>query len=298
MPEIRGWTAIARARLKPLLGRVPDDDFVDELAAHLAQVYEEARRDGRGEEESRTAALRLLEDSSPWIEAARERARRPVGRRVRDWTRQQPPPIGERGGSMFSPGILRDARHALRMLIRTPAFSAIAVMTFAVGIGVNTAVFSVVDAVLLRPLPYPDADRITMVWLDNTREGIKEDITSYPNYRDWRDQNSSYQHLAAYSPSAFALTGVGDPERLIGAAVTANFFDVMGFTPIAGRLFTEANEVEGQDGVIVISYGLWQRRFGGARDAIGRTITLSTRAHEIIGIMPPGLRWPDRAELW
>ena len=146
-------------------------------------------------------------------------------------------------------------------------------MTFAVGIGVNTAVFSVVDAVLLRSLPYPEAERITMVWLDNTRERIKEDITSYPNYRDWRDQNSSYAHLAAYSESAFALTGAGEPERLLGAAVTTNFFDVIGIKPAAGRLFTTANETDGQDGVMVISHGLWQRRFGAANDVIGRTIT-------------------------
>ena len=199
---------------------------------------------------------------------------------------------------MYRLGLMRDARHALRMLVRTPAFSAIAVMTFAVGIGVNTAVFSVVNAVLLRPLPYPDADRITMVWLDNTREKIKEDITSYPNYRDWRDQNASYAHLAGYQEQAFALTGAGEPERLIGASVTANFFDVMGIKPMAGRLFTAANEVEGQDRVILISHGLWQRRFGGAADTIGRTLTLSTLTFEIIGIMPPELRWPEQAEVW
>ena len=99
-------------------------------------------------------------------------------------------------------GLTRDVRHALRMLLRAPAFSLIAVMTFAVGIGANAAVFSVVDGVLLRALPYPDADRITMVWLDNRREQIKEDITSYPNYRDWRDQNSSYQQLAAGTRTA------------------------------------------------------------------------------------------------
>jgi putative ABC transport system permease protein len=298
MTETTNWKRIARERLAPHLAGPPDPEFVDELAAHLAQTCDEARRDGRSEAESRAAALRLLDDSSPWIEAARERARRPVATRIREWTAREPPLTGERGGSMYRLGITRDVRHALRMLVRSPAFSLIAVMTFAVGIGVNTAVFSVVNAVLLRPLPYPAADRITMVWLDNTRERIKEDITSYPNYRDWRDQNSSYAHLAAYSESAFALTGAGEPERLLGATVTANFFDVMGIKPVAGRLFTQTAETEGQDGVILISYGLWQRRFGGAADAIGRTITLSTRPHEIIGIMPPELRWPERAELW
>jgi putative ABC transport system permease protein len=298
MTDLRTWAAIARERLTPRLGAPPDPEFVDELAAHLAQAYDEARREGQSDRESRDAALRLLDDSSPWIDAARERARRPVKQRVRDWTRQEAPVAGERGGSMYRLGIARDVRHALRMLVRTPAFSLIAIMTFAVGIGVNAAVFSVVDAVLLRPLPYPDADQITMVWLDNTREKIKEDITSYPNYRDWRDQNTSYQHLAAYSETAFALTGAGDPERLFGASVTTNFFDVMGLRPMAGRLFTVENETEGKDGVILISYGLWQRRFGGAADVLGRTITLSTRPYEIIGVMPPEMRWPERAELW
>jgi predicted permease len=192
----------------------------------------------------------------------------------------------------------RDSRFALRMLVRTPAFSLIAVLTFAVGIGVNAAVFSVVNGVLLRPLPYPDADRITMVWLDNRRQGIKEDITSYPNYRDWRDQSSSYAHLAAFTAPSFTLTGAGEPERIRGAAVTASFFDVIGLQPSMGRVFGVANETEGQDAVVVLSHGLWQRRFGGAPDVLGRTFSLNGRTHEVIGVMPPELRWPRDAELW
>ncbi|HYT75366.1 MAG TPA: ABC transporter permease, partial [Vicinamibacterales bacterium] len=297
MSGTRAWVTLARARLMPALGAEPDQDFLDELGAHLAQAYDEARREGLSDAESRQAAMSLLDESSPWVEAARARALKPVARRLSDWTSQEQPPA-ERGGFVQRVGIGRDVRHALRMLLRAPAFSAIAILTFAVGIGGNTAVFSVVDGVLLRGLPYPEADRITMVWVDNRREKIKEDITSYPNYREWRDQNSSYQHLAAYSESAFALTGVGEPERLFGAQVTANFFDVMGVKPMTGRLFTAANETEGQDGVVVISHGLWQRRFGGAGDVIGKTITLSTRPHEIIGVMPPEMRWPERAELW
>jgi putative ABC transport system permease protein len=137
-----------------------------------------------------------------------------------------------------------------------------------------------------------------MVWVDNRRAKIPEDINSYPNYRDWRDQNTSYQQLAAYWEMPLSLTGAGEPERLWGAAVTANFFDVMGLRPIAGRLFTAENEIQGKDGVVVISYGLWQRRFGGARDVVGRTITLSARPYEIVGVMPPEMRWPQDAEFW
>ena len=123
---------------------------------------------------------------------------------------------------MNSSTFVRDCRHAIRALLRTPGFSFVAIVTFALGIGVNTAVFSVFNGVLLRPLPYPDPARITMVWMDNRRQNIKEDITSYPNYLDWRAQGSSYAHLAAYTDAAFNLTGAEQPERLNGAQATAS----------------------------------------------------------------------------
>ena len=294
------WVDTVRARLTEVSGGPPDPDVVEELAAHLTQVYETARRRGETDNVARSVALRLLEGSSPILEALQAH-RPPVGRRISDRVRQEPPsraPVSRNGGWMSRLDLVRDARYALRMLVRTPAFSLIAILTFAVGIGVNTAVFSVVNGVLLRSLPYPDADRITMVWLDNRRQGIKEDITSYPNYRDWRDQNSSYAHLAAFITPSYSLTGSGEPERLRGAAVTANFFEVMGLQPSIGRLFGVANEIEGQDAVVLLSHGLWKRRFGGAPEVLGRTISLNGRSHEIIGVMPPELRWPNKAELW
>ncbi len=192
----------------------------------------------------------------------------------------------------------RDARHAVRVLARSPLFSLIAVLTFASGIGVNTAVFNVVNSVLLKPLPYPEYDRITLLWMDNRREGIKEDITSWPNYVDWRDQSTSYAQMAAFRPTAFSLTGAGEPERLQGAMVTANFFDVMKVQPVMGRLFTAEHETPGRDAVVLLSHGLWQRRFGGANDVLGRTIGLGGRQYEIIGVMPRTLTWPDKAEAW
>jgi putative ABC transport system permease protein len=185
----------------------------------------------------------------------------------------------------------------VRVLLRNPGFTAIALLTFAVGIGVNTAVFSVFNGVLLRPLPYPDAGRITMMWMDNRNQGIKEDIGSYPLYRDWREQSTSFEHVAAYTPSSFTLTGSDEPERIAGAQTTANFFDVMGLGPAIGRLYTEAQEKPGNDRVVVISHGLWQRRFGGA-NVLGQTITLNGNPHEIIGVMPAELAVPQRAQLW
>jgi predicted permease len=184
------------------------------------------------------------------------------------------------------------------MLIRNPGFTVIALLTFAVGIGVNTAVFSVFNGVLLRPLPYPEADRITMMWLDNRRQAIKEDIGSYPNYRAWREQSTSFEHVAAYSPSNFTLTGADEPERIPGVQTTANFFDVIGLRPALGRLFDEKNETPGNDRVVLLSHGLWQRKFGGTADVIGKTLTLNGNPHEIIGVMPPEMTVPATAQLW
>jgi putative ABC transport system permease protein len=193
---------------------------------------------------------------------------------------------------------LRDVRHAVRMLLRAPGFTCVAVLTFAVGIGVNTAVFSVFSGVLLRPLPYPDADRITMIWTDNRRQNIREDIGSYPNFRDWREQSTSYAQMAGFTDASFTLSGPDEPERLDGARVSAAFFDVMGIRPALGRSFDEAHETPGQDGVAVLSHGLWQRRFGGAPDVVGRSLTLGGQPVVIIGVMPPELRFPAGAELW
>ena len=137
---------------------------------------------------------------------------------------------------MTSSTLFRDGRHAVRALLRTPGFTLVAALTFGLGIGANTAVFSVFNGVVLRALPYPEPDRITMVWMDNRGQGIKEDITSWPNYVDWRDQSSSFAVMAGFTGAAFNLTGADEPERLQGAQTTANFFDVMGVRPLFGRL--------------------------------------------------------------
>jgi putative ABC transport system permease protein len=280
---MRDWAAIVRDRLIVVAGSAPDRGLIEELAAHLAQIYEEARDAGKSDAEAAAAAMQVLQASGL--------LRRTIA------ARQAVAPIQE-GSWMSTFNVSRDIRHALRMILRAPGFSLVAILTFAVGIGVNTAVFNVVNGVLLRPLPYPDADRITMIWVDNRRQGIAEDITSYPAYIDWKTQSTSYAHMAGYTPAAFSLTGSGEPERLTGAQATASFFDVMGIPPAMGRVFTVEHETPGKDSVVVLSHGLWQRRFGGAGDVLGRTITLNGRPREVIGVMPATLRWPDRAELW
>jgi putative ABC transport system permease protein len=269
-PPTSDWSAIVRERLAQLTPPSPDDDVVEELAAHLAQAFDDALAEGRSEAEARAHAGRIL-DEPELLHRLLAARRGPWSQRVTHWSRQEPA-VTPQGGWMVPLAFVRDARYALRLLFRSPVFSLIAILTFAVGIGVNTAVFNVVNGVLLRPLPYPNAEQITMVWLDNRREGIAEDITSYPNYLDWRNQNTSFSHLAGVGRAAFSLTGSGEPERVPGAMVTANFFEVMQTAPIVGRAFTEHHETPGQDGVVLLSHGLWQRRFGGTPDVVGRTL--------------------------
>src|SRR4029079_423188 len=129
-------------------------------------------------------------------------------------------------------------------------------------------------------------------WLDNRREGIHEDITSYPNFVDWRDQNRVFESMAGGRDAQFNLTGVGEPEELRGSNVSANFFDLMRVKPALGRGFTAAEEQEGRDGVVVLGHGLWQRRFGGEPKLLGQTINLNGRSFTVVGIMPPGFQFP------
>ena len=200
--------------------------MVEELAVHLAQTYEEARESGLDDADARAAALRVL-DSDLFRKTIA--ARRPaLPRRIHAWSAQDRTPARERNLDVFAqPRPVTSATRCACSFER-PAFSLIAILTFAVGIGINTAVFNVVNGVLLRPLPYPEADRITMVWMDNRRQGIKEDITSYPNYLDWQNAEHFVRaHGRRSRRRRSALTGDGEPERLQGASVTANFFDVM-----------------------------------------------------------------------
>ena len=194
--------------------------------------------------------------------------------------------------------LLQDLRYAARMLLRNPGFTFVAVVTLALGIGANTAIFSVVHAVLLRPLPYPESEQLAWVWMDNRKEGIHEDITSWPNFVDWRTQNQVFEGLAGVRDRTFNLTGSGEPEELRGANVTINFFDLMRVNPKTGRGFTSDEEQEGRDRVVVIGNGLWQRRFSGDPNVVGQMLSLNGQNHTIIGIMPPGFQFPNKTELW
>src|SRR5213083_3773354 len=180
---------------------------------------------------------------------------------------------------------MSNLRLALRQLIKNPAFSAVAVITLALGIGANTAIFSIVNAVLLRPLPYPDADRIMVL---NESSGPGQDYSvALPDYFDWQKDNTVFEHLAATHKESRNLSGIPgrEPERVSCASVTRNFFNVVGLPPELGRTFSEDEDKVGASPVVVISDRLWQRAFDRDPSVLGRSITLHDQNYTVIGVM-------------
>src|ERR1700756_1476674 len=189
-------------------------------------------------------------------------------------------------------------RLAFRQLIQNPAFSAVAVITLALGIGANTAIFSIVNAVLLRPLPYPDAERIMVL---NESSGPGQDYSvALPDYFDWRNDNTVFEHLAATHKESRNLSGISgrDPERVSCASVTRNFFSVVGVSPEIGRIFSEDEDKVGAPPLVVISDRLWQRAFNRDQGVLGRSITLHDQNFTVIGVMPRQMTSPQDTDAW
>jgi putative ABC transport system permease protein len=195
--------------------------------------------------------------------------------------------------------LFSDLRYGLRVLLRAPGSTAIAVVALALGIGANTAIFSLVDAVLLRPLPYQDPDRLVQVWEDASHVGFPRNTPAPGNYADWRQQNQVFEDMAASRSATFTLTGRGDPEAVVGRLVTANLFAVLGARPALGRVFTADEDRPGGPPVAVIGDALWRRRFGGDRGVVGSTVEVDGRTTTIVGVMPRDFVYPQREhEMW
>jgi putative ABC transport system permease protein len=187
--------------------------------------------------------------------------------------------------------LMQDVRYALRMLRKSPGFTAIAVLTLALGIGANTAIFSVVDSVLLKPLPYPHSERLVHISQASTKTGEMERQLSYPDFRDIAAQNTVFEHVAVYNDDSTTMTGAGEAQHLHLATVSAEMFSVLDAKPLLGRAFLPGEDKPGAY-VTVLSYALWQRQFGGDPAAIGRSITLDGRSFTIVGVMPRGFPYP------
>lgn len=195
-------------------------------------------------------------------------------------------------------GIWQDLRHGARRLAKSPGFTLIAVLTLALGIGATTAIFSVVNAVLLRPLPYSEPDRIVQLWETQPSKNAFRGTVSPHCFSDWRARSRSFSSLAAYRYSSFTLTGGDAPESLVGASVTSEFLAALGQPPALGRDFLPEEDQPGQNRVVILSHGLWQRRFAADPAIVGRTIELNGETQTVIGVMPPGFQFPNSAELW
>ena len=196
----------------------------------------------------------------------------------------------------------QDLRFGFRMLVKNPIFALVAIVTLALGIGANTAIFSVVDAVLLRPLPYPQADRLAFLWETMESQGSGISGAALPNYHGWRDQNQSFEGLAAFYYGDFNLSSSGSaPEFIQGAYVTPNLFPVLKVEPALGRMFVNEEEQFGKHRVVLLSHGLWQRRFSGDRNIVGRPITVAGEQYTVVGVMPAGMPFFDNlpeTDLW
>ncbi len=195
--------------------------------------------------------------------------------------------------------LIKDIRYGVRSLLKHPGFTCIAVLTLALGIGANTAIFSVVNAVLLRMLPFREPDRLVMVWEDASLAGFPRNTPAPANYADWKSQNQVFEEMAALDQRSFNLTGDGEPEKIEANGVTANFFGLLGIKPILGRVILPEEDKPEVNKVVMLSYSLWQQRYGGDRGVVGRELLLNGEKYTVVGVMPAGFQFMEsRIGLW
>src|SRR4026208_1142867 len=194
--------------------------------------------------------------------------------------------------------LLSDARYAIRNLLRRPAFTLIAVVTLALGIGANATIFSAIHSLLLNPLQFPELDRVVAIWDKLPSRGVLHNEVTVANYLDWQSQTQSFEQLALYRWWSANLTGIDPPERIQGFLVTANFLDTTGIKPIMGRTFLPEENQPGKDPVAVITHSLWDRRFGRDPNIVNKAITINSIVRTVVGVMPERFNYPKGAEVY
>ncbi|MEY2490701.1 MAG: hypothetical protein QOC70_2643, partial [Verrucomicrobiota bacterium] len=193
--------------------------------------------------------------------------------------------------------MLTDLRYALRMLVKSPAFSVIAILTLGLAIGANSAIFSVVNAVLLRPLPYSHSEQLVRVF--GSQPQLELAPSSPANFLEWKEENQVFERIGTYVGQGFNLLGGDKPERVIGARVSADILPLLGVRPLLGRFFTNEEDQEGRGQVVILSHDFWRSRFGGDANTVRQTITLNDRPYTVIGVMPAGFAFPStRTQVW
>jgi putative ABC transport system permease protein len=277
-------TRLASLRLAP----ERETEIIEELSQHLDDAYQHALLDGLTAEEAKAVALDELADHQLLINELRRSERAaPL----------EPAILGHgRRGNVFE-DLLQDIRYGVRALAKNLSFTTVAVIALALGIGANTAIFSVVNAVLLRPLPFKDPSRLIMIWEDASFAGFPHNTPSAADFLDWQNQNQSFSQMSAIERASFNLTNSGDPERLDGRRVSGNFFNMLGVEPQLGRHFTAAEDKAGASHVVMLSNALWQRRFASDPGVVGKQLMLNGESYTVVGVMPPSFQFPTSEDL-
>jgi putative ABC transport system permease protein len=257
--------------------RTVERELGSEVRFHIERQVEENLTAGMSFEEARHAALREFGGVEQVKEECRDNRR-----------------------TNYIENLIKDIRYGFRMLRKSPSFTFFAVAVLALGIAANSAIFSIADNVLVRPLPYRDANRLVMVWEDSSAYGFPKDTPAPGNFSDWKSRNQVFEDVAALPYGGyFNLTGDGTPEQLAGKKITANLFSVLGVSPALGRDFRSEDDVPGAPQVAILSHGLWLRRFGGDPQIVGREISLNYQKCTVVGVMKQGVQFPDReTEIW
>jgi predicted permease len=253
-----------------------EQELDEEMRFHLERDIEQNIRSGMTPEDARYAALK----SFGGVDQSKEECR------------------SARGVGLIE-NIVRDVSYSLRVLLKNYAFTIVVVLTLALGIGANTAIFSFANGILLRPLPYPQSDRLVVLDETALKRGIDSMSVSYPNFLDWREQNKVFEDIAAYyGTNRFSLSGAGEPIQIRGSRVSHGLLEILRVSPQLGRTFTANEDRPDEDAVVILGYDLWQRNFGGDPNILGKQITLSNRSRTVIGVMPHGFRFPEVSDLW
>ena len=282
MPD---WKEEITRRLASLkLAPTHEAEIVEEVAQHLEDRYRELVSGGSKEDEARRLALSELSDE--YLLAKRLRV-------VEQEAPQEPTVFGGSEGQNFLASIWQDLRYGLRQLRRNPGFTAVAVLTLALGIGANTAIFSVINSVLLRPLAFPNPDQLVIV------KSAPYQPISGPNFLDWQSQNQTFSSMALCNfGQSYNLTGGGQPSYISGVGTEGNFFSTLGATPLLGRTWLKGEDKEGANREVVLSYGLWNAQFSADKGLVGRQIELNGQAYTVVGVMPRTFDFPAETDLW
>jgi putative ABC transport system permease protein len=275
--RIEQWFYTLPLRLRSLFRRSQvDQELTEELCYYLEQKTSQFIAAGMSADEARRAALLSMDG----LEQRKEQCR---DTHKVNWIQD----------------FLQDFRCAARTLRKSPAFTAVAILTLALGIGANSAIFSVVDAILLRPLPYPQPDRLVRIWESSVRYDSSRNVVNPFNFLDWRDRSQSFESMAAISGLMTNLSSHGQPVAVPGMQVSPEFFSILRVAPFLGRAFTPADGVPGQDRSVILSYDLWHRQFGDDGSLVGQKIDVDGSPYEVIGVMPKGFSFPKmKAEVW